>query len=142
MNISGFIAAFTINVAPVGQPGGFAPTPIQPAQTHADDVAAQAAARDNARDNLLKALVPTLQSIQDERKFAHVGSVSGFDLLGPRFIASSDPNQCLLLLELGSPGLDTENVVKELRKGLPEGSRVQALGEFSGLASGEATLGI
>lgn len=131
MSTSAFVAAFTINVAPLGQPEGFAPTPAAPAHAQADGEGA-------ARDHILKALVPTLQSIQDETKFAHVGIVSGFDLLGPRFVASSDPNRCLLLLHLGTPGLQTEAVVKELRKGLPDGSHVEALGEFASLASSES----
>ena len=129
MSTSAFIAAFTIDVAPVKQQlGVFAPMPTEPAQPQVDD----------ARDDILKALVPTLQSIQDQTKFAHVGSVAGFDLLGPRVIVSSASNRCLLLLQLGHPGLNTEAVVEELRKGLPDGSDVSALGEFLSLASSDS----
>jgi hypothetical protein len=131
MSTSAFIAAFTVNVASVDQLGVSAPTPAESAQAQADEEQA-------ARDNILKALLPTLQSIQDETKFAHVGSVAGFDLLGPRFIASSDPNRCLLLLELGHPGLDMDAVVKELRKGLRDGSDVSALGEYLSLARSDS----
>jgi hypothetical protein len=132
MSPSAFIAAFTINVAPVKQQlGVFAPMPTEPAQPQLDDELA-------ARDHILKALVPTLHSIQHETKFAHVGSVAGFDLLGPRVIVSSASNRCLLLLQLGHPGLDTEAVAEELRKGLPDGSDVSALGELLSLASSDS----
>ena len=70
MSTSALIAAFTIDVDPVGQPGGFAPTSIKPAQTHADDLAAQATNR--AKFGVCSMVKPEL----GDNPFGHVSSAS------------------------------------------------------------------
>jgi hypothetical protein len=121
-------AAFSLEVAPVGNVNSDAPQSADPTQ-HQTDLQL------SFEDDLRQRLVPILESIQLQTRFAHVGSVNGFELLGPRFAAVSDSNECLVLLHLQLPGIDQDSVADELQKALPDGPKVAALGEFTSLTS-------
>ncbi|HYZ68338.1 MAG TPA: hypothetical protein VE666_11145 [Mycobacterium sp.] len=113
--------AITIQTPPVGElensGDGSNPTDVQMQEEQA------------ARDNMLKALIPFLQSLP-QRPPHRAANVTGFDLLGAN--SWSRLNNYLLLLntDIGQGGL-----VDELSEHLPEGSQVSMVGEFVSIES-------
>ncbi len=116
----------TIQAPPLGELELSGPQPSDPTQQQMDEEQA-------ARDDLVKTLVAVLKSLQDQTKFAHVGTVAGFDLLGNE--ALSKLNNYLLLLQISHGDIDRDWVVKELQKALPERSHVSVSDVFVPLAS-------
>lgn len=122
---------FTIQAPPVGQLE-LSPQTTDPTPQQMDEESA-------ARDNLLKTLTATLQSLQNQTEFARVGEVTGFDLLGTEPTAWSTLNNYVLLLQVARGFINQEWVVNELLKALPDGSHVSVLGVFAPLASSSSS---
>lgn len=122
---------FTIQAAPVGQLE-LSPQTTDPTEQQMDE-------ETTARDNLLKTLIPSLQSLQTQTQFARVGEVTGFELLGTEPTAWSTLNNYVLLLEVARGSINHEWVVNELLKALPDGSHTSELGVFTPLASSSSS---
>jgi hypothetical protein len=120
----------TIQAPPVGELELSGPQPSDPTQQQMDE-------EQTARDDLVKTLVASLQSLQNQTKFAHVGTVAGFDLLGNE--SWSKLNNYLLLLQISHGNIDTEWVVKELQKALPDRSHISVSDVFVPLASSSSS---
>lgn len=119
--------AIAIHVAPVGElelsGDGSSPT-----QQQMDE-------EQGAQDNLVKTLVPFLQSLPKRPK-SRVGNVTGFDLLGGSTWSRLNDYLLLLQVDLG-PG---PGVVEDLTKALPEGSEVSVLSDvYKPLASSDSS---
>src|SRR5271166_5396648 len=113
---------FTIQAPPVGQLE-LSPQTTDPTPQQMDEETA-------ARDNLLKTLTATLQSLQNQTEF---------DLLGTEPTAWSTLNNYVLLLQVARGFINQEWVVNELLKALPDGSHVSVLGVFAPLASSSSS---
>ena len=121
-----FTAAFTIQTPPVGE--------LETRADGSDPTAEQMSEEKTGRDNVVKVLVPFLQSLPNRpprpQQPPFTGRISGFDLFGIDQWSKLNNYLLLLTADDGHVDLGEEKLVNVL----PAGSQVSALGNLETLA--------